>query len=189
MKLITITFAVLSVVPQFNYQPPTMDTPRSNEVVSNFVIGYISKYTELHNVSGNNPQGLHNQFPDRSKEAEIARQVDIQREQARLQAIEAQRIAEANKVPVVAQSTPTIAPLSLQEGMLKLRQCESGGNYAINTGNGYYGAYQYDLQTWGNFMGFARPDLAPPDVQDAKFLETYNRRGKSPWPSCGRYLP
>lgn len=131
-------------------------------------------------------------FPDRTSQVAEAKQLDAIRrneEQARLQAIEAQRIAEANKVPVVTQNTPTVAPLSLQEGMLKLRQCESGGNYAINTGNGYYGAYQYDLQTWGNFMGFARPDLAPPDVQDAKFLETYNRRGKSPWPSCGRYLP
>ena len=135
MYTLTITFAVLSVIPQFNYQPPVMDTPQSNVVVSNFVIGEKPA-----------------QFPDRSKEAEIARQIDIQREQARLQAIEAKRVAEANKVPVVAQTTPTVAPLSLQEGMLKLRQCESGGNYAINTGNGYYGAYQYDLQTWGNFM-------------------------------------
>lgn len=172
MRLAIITTALLVFVPQLNYQTPVMDTPQSNAVVSNFVIG--EKPT---------------QFPDRSKEAEIARQIDIQREQARLQAIEAQKKVEASKVPVVAKTTPTVAPLSLQDGMLKLRQCESGGNYATNTGNGYYGAYQYDLQTWGNFMGYTRPDLAPPDIQDAKFLETYNRRGKSPWPSCGRYLP
>jgi len=31
---------------------------------------------------------------------------------------------------------------------LRLRQCESGNNYAINTGNGYYGAYQFDASTW-----------------------------------------
>ena len=30
----------------------------------------------------------------------------------------------------------------------RLRMCESGGNYSINTGNGYYGAYQFDLRTW-----------------------------------------
>ena len=35
----------------------------------------------------------------------------------------------------------------------RIRQRESGGNYATNTGNGYYGAYQYDLGTWGNFQG------------------------------------
>lgn len=171
MKLITISFAVLSLIPQFNYQPQPVATTTSDSLA----------------IFYNEP--VKDEFPDRSKEAELAKQIDAQREQARLQALEAQRVTEANKVPVVAQSTPTVAPLSLQEGMLKLRQCESGGNYATNTGNGYYGAYQYDLQTWGNFMGFARPDLAPPDVQDAKFLETYSRRGKSPWPSCGRYLP
>lgn len=172
-KLVIVSIAVLSLVPNLNYTVPTLDTPQSNAVVSNFVKEEI-----------NQPQ-----FPDRSKEAEIARQVDAQREQARLQAIEAEKQAQVVQSTTVAQTTPTVAPLSLQDGMLKLRQCESGGNYATNTGNGYYGAYQYDLQTWGNFMGYTRPDLAPPDVQDAKFLETYNRRGKSPWPSCGRYLP
>ena len=48
-----------------------------------------------------------------------------------------------------------------------LRQCEAGGNYATNTGNGYYGAYQYNIGTWANYGGYARPDLAPPAVQDA----------------------
>src|SRR5438132_5311587 len=50
----------------------------------------------------------------------------------------------------------------------RLRACESGGRYNANTGNGYYGAYQYNLGTWGNYGGYARPDLAPPAVQDAK---------------------
>lgn len=69
-----------------------------------------------------------------------------------------------------------------------LRQCEAGGNYATNTGNGYYGAYQYNLGTWANYQGYARPDLAPPAVQDAKARETQARRGWSPWPGCARKL-
>ena len=69
-----------------------------------------------------------------------------------------------------------------------LRQCEAGGNYATNTGNGYYGAYQYNLGTWANYGGYARPDLAPPAVQDAKARETQARRGWSPWPACARKL-
>lgn len=69
-----------------------------------------------------------------------------------------------------------------------LRQCEAGGNYATNTGNGYYGAYQYNIGTWANYQGFARPDLAPPAVQDAKARETQARRGWSPWPGCARKL-
>ena len=69
-----------------------------------------------------------------------------------------------------------------------LRQCEAGGNYATNTGNGYYGAYQYNIGTWANYGGYARPDLAPPAVQDAKARETQARRGWSPWPACARKL-
>ena len=65
----------------------------------------------------------------------------------------------------------------------RIRARESGGNYAENTGNGYYGAYQYDLGTWGNYDGYARPDLAPPAVQDAKAAATYAARGCSPWPN------
>ncbi len=65
----------------------------------------------------------------------------------------------------------------------RIRARESGGNYATNTGNGYYGAYQYDNGTWGNYHGYARADLAPPSVQDEKAAETYSRRGCSPWPN------
>jgi LysM repeat protein len=65
----------------------------------------------------------------------------------------------------------------------RIRMRESGGNYAANTGNGYYGAYQYDIGTWNHYGGYARADLAPPAVQDAKAQETYARRGCSPWPN------
>lgn len=73
-------------------------------------------------------------------------------------------------------------------GGLAQRVCmrESGCNYATNTGNGYYGAYQYDIGTWGGYGGYARADLAPKEVQDAKFAETYAQRGCSPWPNTCR---
>jgi len=69
-----------------------------------------------------------------------------------------------------------------------IRQCESGGVYNRNSGNGYYGAYQYNLGTWANYGGYARPDLAPPAVQDAKAQATQAARGWSPWPACARKL-
>lgn len=113
-----------------------------------------------------------------------------QAEQARLEALQAEEAARQAQLTANAPKT-VITPLktaSTNDGWAYLRQCESGGNYAANTGNGYYGAYQYDLSTWGNYGGYARPDLAPPAVQDAKAQETYARRGASPWPSCGRFL-
>jgi len=63
----------------------------------------------------------------------------------------------------------------------RIRARESGGNYATNTGNGYYGAYQFDTGTWGGYGGYKYASDAPPEVQDAKFQETYSRRGCSPW--------
>ncbi len=69
-----------------------------------------------------------------------------------------------------------------------LRRCESGGNYASNTGNGFYGAYQFDLQTWRSVGGVGLPSDAPPWEQDARAKALYAARGSQPWPICGRFL-
>lgn len=69
--------------------------------------------------------------------------------------------------------------------------CEAGGNWATNTGNGYYGGLQFDLGTWqanGGGAYAARPDLASRDAQIAVATSLYNRAGSSPWPVCGRNL-
>lgn len=68
----------------------------------------------------------------------------------------------------------------------RLRSCE--GSYSSNTGNGYYGAYQFDVRTWNGYGGYQNAAAAPPIVQDQKAQETYQRRGWNPWPSCSRKL-
>jgi len=69
-----------------------------------------------------------------------------------------------------------------------LRQCESGGNYADNTGNGYYGAYQFSLSTWHG-LGFSGvPSDAPPAVQDQAAQQLQARSGWGQWPACSRRL-
>ena len=75
---------------------------------------------------------------------------------------------------------------SFAEALSRLRSCE--GSYTSNTGNGYYGAYQFDIRTWGGFGGYANASQAPPEVQDQKAWLTYTNRGWSPWPSCSRTL-
>ncbi|MEX1995700.1 MAG: transglycosylase family protein, partial [Candidatus Saccharimonadales bacterium] len=53
---------------------------------------------------------------------------------------------------------------------------EAGGNYKTNTGNGYYGAYQFAVPTWNSLKtGYARADLAPPSVQDRAVIANTNR--------------
>ena len=69
-----------------------------------------------------------------------------------------------------------------------LRGCESSGNYAINTGNGYYGAYQFDLQTWDGLGFTGLPNLNNPATQDAAAYKLYDERGWAPWPTCSLRL-
>lgn len=61
---------------------------------------------------------------------------------------------------------------SLATWLSKLRACESGGNYQINTGNGYYGAYQFAAATWNHWdTGYSYAHLAPASVQDATIIK------------------
>ena len=71
---------------------------------------------------------------------------------------------------------------SFAQALARLRSCE--GSYTSNTGNGYYGAYQYDVSTWGGFKGYSVASEAPASVQDEKAWLTYKARGWQPWPSC-----
>ena len=69
--------------------------------------------------------------------------------------------------------------------------CESGGNWHINTGNGFYGGLQFDYGTWLSNGGGAyapRADLASREQQIAVASRLYAARGSSPWPVCGQYL-
>lgn len=66
-----------------------------------------------------------------------------------------------------------------------LRKCESSGRYDINTGNGYYGAYQFDLPTWRSVGGTGYPHQASPAEQDYRALYLYRMRGWQPW-VCAR---
>ena len=72
-----------------------------------------------------------------------------------------------------------------------LAQCESGGDWHINTGNGFYGGLQFDYSTWLSNGGGAyapRADLATREEQIAVASRLYAARGSSPWPVCGQYL-
>jgi LysM repeat protein len=70
-------------------------------------------------------------------------------------------------------------------------QCESGGNWSINTGNGYYGGLQFSSATWLGHGGgqFApRADLAAPAEQIAVAERVLLTQGPGAWPTCGTQL-
>jgi uncharacterized protein YabE (DUF348 family) len=65
--------------------------------------------------------------------------------------------------------------------------CEAGGNWAINTGNGYYGGVQFDQGTWernGGLRFAPRSDLATREEQIAIAEVTRERQGWGAWPVC-----
>jgi hypothetical protein len=71
---------------------------------------------------------------------------------------------------------------------LELRTCESGDNYQENTGNGFYGAYQFTQQTWTDLGYPGRPDLEPPTMQDAAAMKLQAEAGWGQWPACAAAL-
>jgi resuscitation-promoting factor RpfB len=88
---------------------------------------------------------------------------------------------------------PTPAPTTTSGGgaggvWLELRICESGDNYQENTGNGYYGAYQFSQQTWSGLGYPGRPDLEPPAMQDQAAMKLQADSGWGPWPACATAL-
>jgi hypothetical protein len=96
---------------------------------------------------------------------------------------EAERIAAA--AAAAAASSSYSGGGGAGGNLASIRACESGGNYSTNTGNGYYGAYQFDQQTWNSVGGSGNPANASPAEQDARAQALINSRGSSPWPSCG----
>ena len=74
-----------------------------------------------------------------------------------------------------------------QSTWLRLRMCESSDNYATDTGNDHYGAYQFDLSTWRSVGGSGNPAHASKGEQDARALILYRERGWQPW-QCATIL-
>ena len=64
--------------------------------------------------------------------------------------------------------------------------CESGGNPSTNTGNGFYGKYQFTQATWQSVGGTGNPAAASEAEQDRRAAQLYAQSGTSPWPVCGQ---
>ena len=110
--------------------------------------------------------------------AQIARRirslrVDIKREERR----DARRAKARARAAEPASASPTLEAIAA---------CESGGNPGTNTGNGFYGKYQFTLSTWQSVGGSGNPASASEAEQNKRAALLYARAGASPWPVCGR---
>ena len=89
---------------------------------------------------------------------------------------------DAAVVPPAASAGGSVAQFE------RLASCESGGRWAINTGNGYYGGLQFNLATWRGLGMRGYPHQASKAVQIAAGQKLHSSRGWQPWPACSRKL-
>jgi hypothetical protein len=68
----------------------------------------------------------------------------------------------------------------------RVAQCESGGDWSINTGNGYHGGLQFTEETWREHAGTGRPEDASKDEQIAVAERVLADQGWGAWPVCSR---
>lgn len=91
------------------------------------------------------------------------------------------------------ESAPTGSSRTINESKdvwYALFGCETGGTYnaAINTGNGFYGAFQFTLGTWQSVGGTGYPNQFPYETQKSFAIKLQQRDGWAPWPKCSRKL-
>jgi len=114
--------------------------------------------------------------------------------------VETGRLPVANEVvtparPAVervgAKPGTEVPPVTNGTAWDALSRCEAGGNWATNTGNGFYGGVQFDQGTWernGGLRYAPRADLATREEQIAIASVTQARQGWGAWPSCSGRL-
>ena len=89
-------------------------------------------------------------------------------------------------VSVGTKKAPEVSDGSVWD---RLAQCESGGNWHINTGNGYYGGLQFNIGTWQANGGSGRPDQASREEQIRVATRVRdNAGGYGAWPACAAKL-
>ena len=86
---------------------------------------------------------------------------------------------------VTATPTAYVAPSSNDTSVWdRIAACESGGNWAINTGNGFYGGLQFTVGSWQAVGGTGLPSNASRDEQIARAQLLQARQGWGAWPVC-----
>ena len=184
-------------------QNDTVVPPASSPVVDDMAIEVtrirIDKVTQRVPLPPNNEQ-----IPDMTMN--MSRQVvddpgmpgtqDVTFAVARVNGVETGRLPVANVVVtpardgvlrIGAKPGTEVPPVSNGAAWDSISKCEAGGNWAINTGNGFYGGVQFDQNTWernGGLRYASRADLATREEQIAIAEVTRARQGWGAWPVC-----
>lgn len=89
-------------------------------------------------------------------------------------------------VVAASMTSPTgVADAATTPNWDAIAQCESGGNWQANTGNGEYGGLQFKPGTWARYGGVGNPAAASREQQIAVANRVFAEEGVEPWPKCG----
>ncbi len=97
--------------------------------------------------------------------------------------------AAAVTIPLVFAATSAQAGPLRHDPWDRVAQCESGGNWSTNTGNGYYGGLQFSPGTWHSYGGGAyagTANRATRSQQIAIAEKVLRAQGWKAWPTCSR---
>jgi LysM repeat protein len=92
----------------------------------------------------------------------------------------------AQYAPAARSAAPRVAAAPVASGSVwdQLAQCEAGGNWAANTGNGYYGGLQFTVSSWQAVGGSGLPSNASREEQIQRGEMLLARQGWGAWPAC-----
>ena len=117
----------------------------------------------------------------------VAAVEEIQRQEAAAAA--ERRAARKREAAAQAKTTAHSAPAPSGDVWWSLAGCETGGKYDNpNTGNGYFGYFQFDLSTWQGVGGPGYPHHHSYETQKSYAQKLQAKRGWSPWPHCSKKL-
>ncbi|MUL85617.1 MULTISPECIES: transglycosylase family protein [unclassified Mycolicibacterium] len=85
----------------------------------------------------------------------------------------------------LAQTVLTVPNAAAEPNWDAMAQCESGGNWSADTGNGFYGGLQFTPATWATHGGSGSPATATREEQIQVARNVLQTQGLGAWPVCG----
>ncbi|MGW4099769.1 transglycosylase family protein [Mycobacterium sp. NPDC004974] len=85
----------------------------------------------------------------------------------------------------LAQTLLTVPHAGAEPNWDAMAQCESGGNWSADTGNGFYGGLQFTPATWASHGGTGSPAAASREEQIRVARNVMQTQGLGAWPVCG----
>lgn len=125
------------------------------------------------------------QLPERPLPVETPAPVPAAKQTVKQSQPATNKVQAAKPRPAVSAPAPAVASGGVWD---RLAQCEAGGNWSINTGNGYYGGLQFTLSSWRAVGGSGYPHQASKSEQIARGEKLLAIQGWGAWPACTKKL-